>query len=156
MSPEQAAGLPAAEDLTQETFFKIFKALDSARSESKFSSWVLRIANNTAIDQYRLEEPEHQPLDDTPDSSTPGKVRGLAMPSPTPDPTPVDEETRKKIRKAVKGLRGYHRTCVELHFLEDRSYDDIAQLLGIPVGSVATYLTRARKELKRTLGIDVS
>ena len=142
-----------AEDLTQETFDKVFRRLHTARPDRKFSAWVYRIANNTALSHFRIKQVQTVPLEDRSDSSSPRKGRRRALAAPTPsDPTPLSPDTRKALQQAVKRLRGKYRRCIQLRFLEERSYDDIAQLLGLPVGTVATYLHRARQELKTVLG----
>jgi len=56
------------------------------------------------------------------------------------------------LEQAIKRLRGKYRRCVHLRYVEERSYDDIAEIMRLPVGTVGTYLHRARKELKQMLG----
>ena len=142
-----------AEDLTQVTFAKVFLALDRYRPERRFAPWILRIAHNTAVDYVRLERFDSW---DSPYLVTPGQIDARAMYVPTRSdtltPRPDTRLTAAELEQALRGLRREYRRCVVLRFLEERSYDDIAEIMNVPVGTVGTYLHRARKQLKRTLG----
>lgn len=142
-----------AEDLTQETFVKAFHALGSRRPERKPSAWILRIAKNTAIDYVRRRRP------DSPRSVyavTPGQIDRAAIPVSTPGDTPTPGPDARQVaaalEQALRRLRPEHRRCAKLRLLEERSYDDIAETLHLPVGTVKSHLHRARKQLKRMLG----
>ena len=138
-----------AEDLAQETFVKAFRALDRHDPERKPSAWMLRIANNTAIDYVRLKRPDSTRSHLT---MTPRYIdrRGLHMPTPSATPTASTDpcEFAAKLERALQGLRPEYRRCFVLHYIEERSYDEIADIMNLPVG---TYLSRARAELKRML-----
>ena len=73
-------------------------------------------------------------------------------PSDTPTPRPDMRQLAATLEQALRRLRPEYRRCVKLRYVEGRSYDDIAEILHLPVGTVGTYLHRARKELKRILG----
>lgn len=141
-----------AEDLTQETFVKAFGALDRNGPERKPSAWILRIANNTAIDYVRRKRPDstRSPL-----TLTPGQIDRRAMPVPTPRDTPTARtdlgEFAAALERAVGRLRPAYRRCFVLHYVEERSYDEVAEIMNVPVGTVGTYLHRARAQLKRML-----
>jgi len=142
-----------AEDLTQETFVKLLDELDKYRPELKLSSWIFKIANNIAIDHFRLERLETVPLDDAPDDSTPRKVRGGATPiTVLSDSTPEARALGPAIHEAIAQLKEQYRQCVMLRDIEGRSYEDIAEILNLPVGTVASYIHRARALLKGKLG----
>jgi RNA polymerase sigma-70 factor (ECF subfamily) len=141
-----------AEDLAQETFVKAFRALDRHDPERKPSAWILRIANNTAIDYVRRKRPDstRSPL-----TMTPGQIdrRGMRIPTPRHTTTASTDlhEFTAALKRALRRLRPEYRRCFVLHYVEERSYDEIADIMNVPRGTVGTYLHRARAELKRML-----
>jgi len=141
-----------AEDLAQETFLKAFRALDRHDPERKPSAWILRIANNTAIDYVRCKRPDstRSPL-----TMTPGQIDRRAMRMPTPRHTPTAStdlrEVTAALERAVRQLRPEYRRCCVLFYVEQRSYDEIADMLDLPLGTVKSRLNRAKQELKRML-----
>jgi RNA polymerase sigma-70 factor (ECF subfamily) len=145
-----------AEDLAQETFVKALNALDSYRPEFKFSSWLFKIANNVAIDHLRRRQLETLSLDGSPDALTPREVDESRPIVPDRAETPLQEvearELGAAIEQAIGKLRPEYRACIILRHIEDRPYEDIAEILNLPLGTVKTYLHRARAELKDILG----
>jgi RNA polymerase sigma-70 factor, ECF subfamily len=142
-----------AEDLTQETFLKMFRALGSYDARFRFSSWVFRIAHNTAIDFLRQRRPiiaeptfddegeERDPLDRLPD-----------LDGPTPEQSVLRRELVAAVDLAIDGLRPEYRTAVVLRYQEGLDYQEIAEVLDLPLGTVKTYLHRARRDLAARLG----
>ena len=145
-----------ARDLTQEAFGKAFRAFQSHPPERKFSAWILRIANHTAIDYLRRKELTPLPLDDPPDVTPSGtlKLTAIQLSNRSESPTPGSDarEVAAALEQAIKRLRGKYRRCLMLRYVEERSYDDIAETLGLPLGTVKSHLHRGRKELKKMLG----
>jgi RNA polymerase sigma-70 factor (ECF subfamily) len=145
-----------AEDLAQETFVKALNALDTYRSEFKFSSWLFKIANNVAIDHLRRRQLETLSLDGGPAALTAREVEETRPIVPDRAETPLQEvearELGAAIERAIGKLRPEYRACIILRHIEDRPYEDIAQILDLPLGTVKTYLHRARAELKEILG----
>jgi RNA polymerase sigma-70 factor (ECF subfamily) len=145
-----------AEDLAQETFVKVLNALDSYRPEFKFSSWIFKIANNAAIDHLRRRQPETLSLDGAPDATTGDRLEATSLKLPDRGESPLQElearELGSLIEQAIGRLRPEYRACIVLRHLEDRSYEEIAEILDLPLGTVKTYLHRARAELKAMLG----
>ena len=139
-----------AEDLAQDTFVKVFAALDDYRPERKLRPWILTIAHNTA-----LKYVERQRVDslDWPLVVTPGQVDANAMRSlgASDTPTPMPHPEAAGLDAAIEALRPEYRRCIKLHYVEQRSYDDIAEIMDVPRGTVSTYLHRARQELKKAL-----
>ena len=142
-----------AKDLAQDTFVKVFTTLDRYRPERKFAPWILRIAHNTALhylERKRFDSPN------SPYAVTPGAIDRAAIqapnPSDTPTPRPDMRQLAATLEQALRRLRPEYRRCVKLRYVEGRSYDEIAHIIKVPVGTVGTYLHRARKELKRVLG----
>ena len=142
----------AAEDLAQETFVKAFRHLGSYDRTRKFSSWLFKIAHNTALDHLRRRELETVPLE-TPDADGSDLVAVLTDPSErTPEAVAQRSDLAQALARAVARLRPEYREVVLLRFAEGQAYQDIAEITGLPLGTVKTQLHRARKELVKTLG----
>ena len=141
-----------AEDLSQDTFVKVLNALDSYRPEYKFSSWIFKIANNVAIDQLRRRELNTLSLDGAPDARTMEEVEATALQATDRSELPLAElesrELGSLIEQAVARLRPEYRSCILLRHVEGRSYEEIAETLDLPLGTVKTYIHRARLELR--------
>ncbi len=144
-----------AEDLSQDTFVKVLNALDSYRPEFKFSSWVFKIANNVAIDQLRKRELDTLSLDGAPDARTREEVEATALQAVDRTESPLSElesrELGSMIEVAIGKLRPEYRSCILLRHVEGRSYEEIAEALDLPLGTVKTYIHRARHELREYL-----
>lgn len=146
----------AAEDLAQETFIKVLNALESYRPEYKFSSWIFKIANNAAIDHLRRREVDTLSLDGSPTARTAEEVEATALQATDRGPSPLaDLESRElgsAIELAIGKLRPEYRACILLRHVEGRAYEEIAEALDLPLGTVKTYIHRARLELRDLLG----
>lgn len=144
-----------AEDLSQETFIKVLNALDSYRPEYKFSSWVFKIANNAAIDHLRRRELDTLSLEGSPHAETPQMVEATALQIGERGETQLEEVENKElggeIERAIAKLRPEYRTCILLRHVEGRAYEEIAEILNLPLGTVKTYIHRARNELRISL-----
>lgn len=141
-----------AEDLAQDTFVKVLNALESYRPEYKFSSWIFKIANNVAIDQLRRRELDTLSLDGAPDARTQEEIEATALQATDRSETPLAElesrELGRLIEDAIARLRPEYRSCILLRHVEGRSYEEIAEMLDLPLGTVKTYIHRARLELR--------
>jgi len=144
-----------AEDLTQETFVKVLNALDRYRPEYKFSSWIFKIANNAAIDQLRRKELDTLSLEGGPDATTPDRIEATSLQVGTDAESPLDElearELGSAIEQAIGRLRPEYQSCIIMRHVEGRPYDEIADILDLPLGTVKTYIHRARAELREIL-----
>jgi RNA polymerase sigma-70 factor (ECF subfamily) len=145
-----------AEDLAQETFIKVLNAIDSYRPEHKFSSWIFKIANNAAIDHLRRRELDTLSLDGAPDALTSERQEATALQVRDRTESPLEEmearELGSQIERAIARLRPEYRSCIMLRHVEGRAYEEIAEILGLPLGTVKTYIHRARAELRAALG----
>lgn len=141
-----------AEDLAQETFVKVFNAIDSYNPAYKFSSWIFKIANNTAIDVLRRKEPDFLALEGAPHAVTAAEAEATALQLSAPTESPLDElearELGSMIETAIARLRPEYRSCILLRHVEGRPYEEIAEILDLPLGTVKTYIHRARNELR--------
>lgn len=144
-----------AEDLAQETFVKVLNALDSYRPEYRFSSWIFKIANNAAIDHLRRRELNTLSLDGAPGAVTVSEVAATALQATDHSPSALAElesqELGTAIEQAVAKLRPDYRACILLRHVEGRAYEEIAEVLDLPLGTVKTYIHRARLELREHL-----
>jgi RNA polymerase sigma-70 factor (ECF subfamily) len=144
-----------SEDLAQETFVKVLNAIDRYRPEFKFSSWVFKIANNAAIDHLRKKELDTLSLEGGPDATTAERVEATALQIGDSGESPLEElearELGSAIERAISRLRPEYQTCIILRHVEGRPYDEIAEILELPLGTVKTYIHRARAELREIL-----
>ena len=144
-----------AEDLSQETFIKVLNALATYRPEFKFSSWVFKIANNAAIDHLRRRELDTLSLEGSPHADTAEKIEATALQIGEKAESALDAVVNKElggeIEQAIAKLRPEYRTCILLRHVEGRPYEEIAEILNLPLGTVKTYIHRARNELRIAL-----
>jgi RNA polymerase sigma-70 factor, ECF subfamily len=141
-----------AEDLAQETFIKVLNALDRYDPSFKFSSWIFKIAHNTALDRLRKKEPETLSLDGSPHARTADEIEASTIAAvsatETPEEYTANRELGGEIEEAIAKLRPEYRTAIVLCHVEGRPYDEIAETMGVPLGTVKTYIHRARNELR--------
>ena len=140
----------AAHDLAQEVFIKVYGALDRFDDRYKFSTWMFRIGQNAAIDSLRRRRIQTvQPVweDDS------GERREHDFESEGPDPydTSRNLERQRAIRSAIDGLPDEYRELIEMRHYAELSYAEIAELTGLPLGTVKNKLFRGRNLLKEVL-----
>ncbi|MGC8777335.1 MAG: RNA polymerase sigma factor [Candidatus Caldatribacteriaceae bacterium] len=145
-----------AEDLAQTTFVKAFFALRQYNHAYEFSTWIYSIARNVCLDYFRKRKKEEVDvsLNVSVGESGDTEMGELVEEERSPDPLKavLNEELREKIERAIEDLPLKLREVVVLRHLEDCSYEEIAQIMNLPVGTVKSYLHRARKKLKEWLG----
>lgn len=139
----------AALDLTQEVFIKVYNSLARYRSEFKFSTWIYKIAHNAAIDHLRRFAVREQALT----TGFDGERREISIESrrPTPEQESEREERRSEIESVVQVLPAAYRELIVLRHLHDLSYDEIAEVTGLPLGTVKNRLFRARETMRELL-----
>jgi RNA polymerase sigma-70 factor (ECF subfamily) len=141
-----------AEDLAQETFVKVLNAIDSYRPEYKFSSWIFKIANNAAIDHLRRRNLDTLSIDGSPHAETAEAIEATTLQLGDGQESPLDEvasrELGEQIERAINALRPEYRSCILLRHIDGRPYEEIAEILDLPLGTVKTYIHRARNELR--------
>ena len=144
-----------AEDLTQDTFVKVLSHIDKYRPEFKFSSWLFKIANNVAIDQLRRRQLDTISMDGSPHAASAEAVEASSFDVAVAQESALDElearELGSAIERAIASLRPEYRSCIMLRHVEGRSYEEIAATLDLPLGTVKTYIHRARHELRKAL-----
>ena len=138
-----------AQDVAQETLVRAFRKLGTFRGDSAFYSWLFRIAINSAITYQRKDRLPRPSLDAL-------RERGGGDPGdPRPDVQPSHsleiEERQKLVRSALTRLPEEYRTALVLKEMEGLKYEEIADLVGCPVGTVRSRIHRARNELREKL-----
>jgi len=140
-----------AHDLTQEIFIKVFMALDRYDPKYQFSTWIFRIAQNSAIDTLRKRSlPEVSLTKSGPDDED-GKEREVADDGISPYRELKNKELSAAIDDAIEHLPTDYRELIQLRHFGELSYEEIADLKEMPLGTVKNKLFRARNMLKDSL-----
>lgn len=144
-----------AEDLAQEAFVKAFNNLSSYNPKYRFSSWLFKIANNHAIDYLRRAKLQTVSIHGSPHAASAEREEETRIVLEAHDETPEQEvmalELGGAIEEAIARLRPEYRTAIILRHVESRPYEEIAEIMDIPIGTVKTFLHRARAELRDVL-----
>ncbi len=145
----------SARDVTQEVFLKVYRDLHKFEGQSKFKTWLYRISVNAAIDVVRQRKPVDS-LDAT-DASDDDDRAPIIITDKSPGPRDLSEqaELRERLKKAVEQLSPDHRAVIVLREWEELSYEEIAETLGVQMGTVMSRIFYARKKLAEILGIEV-
>ena len=138
----------AALDLTQEVFIKVYGSLERYRPEFKFSTWIYRIAHNAAIDHLR--RCDNSRTEDLKLESEGGQTyeKPLASGAPSPEQESERRERRAEIEEIVQALAPAYRELIVLRHAHDLSYDEIAEVTGLPLGTVKNRIFRAREAMR--------
>jgi RNA polymerase sigma-70 factor (ECF subfamily) len=140
-----------AEDLTQEAFIKAFNSLASFNEEYAFSTWLYKIATNNCIDFFRKRKLQTYSLDKPIQYKDSEIQHDIPDPDLNPEKSIMASERNKLIKEAINKLpEKYHRAIVLRHS-EEKSYEEIAEILGLPLGTVKARIFRAREMLNKTL-----
>ena len=136
-----------AEDLTQDIFLKLFKSLKTFDRRANFSTWLISVSRNLCIDHYRSMRREHDVVTHDVDVVT------LARPSVIDSPQAALEQRDRValLRAALDTLAPSLRTAVMLRDIQELSYQEIAEKLGVPEGTVKSRINRGRAELSRQI-----
>ncbi|MBN1163183.1 MAG: RNA polymerase sigma factor [Candidatus Krumholzibacteriota bacterium] len=127
------------EDTVQEAFIKIYRGLPGFEGRSKLSTWIYRIARNEALNARARIRDDTMPIDD---------FFELGTIEESPDEIYRRERSAREMRNLVQGLEAHYREVIELRYLAEKSYNEIAELMDIPVGTVKTYIHRAKLSLR--------
>ena len=137
-----------AADITQDTFIKAYRKLDTLTETTSTRSWLYRIATNTAIDDMRRRK-NVTPMG--PDEPT---FANRADPRPGPEAQVMAGTLDERVQRALMSLRPNHRQCLLLSDLEDMSAQHIGEVMGLSYAAVRTLLCRARGEMRRALAAE--
>jgi RNA polymerase sigma-70 factor (ECF subfamily) len=137
-------------DLTQEVFIKVYSSLGRYNPEFKFSTWIYKIASNTAIDYLRKQSVTVSPL-----YMVSGDDEEFELPIPAKGPSPERalERTERsaQIEEAISKLPPRYRELIVLRHVSEFSYDEIAEVTGLPLGTVKNRIFRAREAMRKHL-----
>lgn len=133
------------EDLLQETFIKVYVNLQRYSSEYTFGQWIYTIARNTHIDFERRKQ-EELSIDE--------KFSAPAASTPSPEENLINIQQRTQIEHYIGSLPEQYRQLFVMRFLEDYSYEEIAEKLRLPMGTVKTQIHRARERMCRLIRND--
>lgn len=143
-----------ASDASQEALIRVYRNIGKFKGESKFSTWIYRIAYNACIDEYRKRKSKRGisfiSTDDCyEDSENP--LLCIADASPTPEESALQRERTKMLYNAIGKLSATSRSTIMLRDVDGLSYEEIAKIQGCSLGTVKSRVNRARTQLKEIL-----
>lgn len=145
-NPEDAA------DMAQEVLIKIFKNLGKFQGNSKFSTWVYRVATNTCLDELKkLRRHTAYSLDQELETEEGSVAAELADEAPTPEESAERRDLQRAVSEAIGMLSEDHKKAILLRDMQGFSYEEIANILQCSVGTVKSRINRARAQLKKIL-----
>ncbi|MCZ7664078.1 MAG: sigma-70 family RNA polymerase sigma factor [Thermoleophilia bacterium] len=139
------------EDMAQDTFVKVWERLSTYDARLPFKPWIARVAGNLAIDRHRARARRPVTVE-----LAPGQTESQAVSDHRADPAEAvtGSEEQRALLTHLRHLPPHYREVLVLRFVEDLSYEQIAEVLGIPLGSVKTRIFRSRELLKQRLAVD--
>jgi len=129
-----------ARDAAQEAFFKAYRSLRTFKPGSKFSTWIFAITYHACCD--RLNRRKRYSNEEMPERADPGIG---------PEAQAIALDEARRLRAAIEALPEKYRTVITLYHLQGQQYEEIAQVLGLPMGTVKTHLFRAKEQLRKLL-----
>jgi RNA polymerase sigma-70 factor (ECF subfamily) len=135
-----------AEEVAQEVFLRVHRGLPYFRGEARLSTWIYRIVSNLIAEARKSRRPVEVSLDDP----RPGSD-GLRLDPGQHDRVFSDLELHDRLSKAIEQLPPPYQLLVNGHYLEGLRYEDLAESLGLPMGTVKTHLHRAKRRLRELL-----
>ncbi|MBQ7650094.1 MAG: sigma-70 family RNA polymerase sigma factor [Victivallales bacterium] len=147
-----------AEEVAQDAFIRMHRALPAFRGESEFTTWMYRIVTNLARNKYRWNKARKTALHDSIDAPVEagdGDARAIELPDTgnTPEEEAVYAELDQALQSELGKLPEAQRQVLVMRNVQDMSYEDIAAALKCKIGTVKSRLARAREELCRRLGL---
>jgi len=142
-----------ASDAVQDTFLKVFRNIETFRGDSSLKTWIFRIGLSEILNRLRWWKRRHRLSTISMDEDRNGNGRTLCVPDAAPSPyqSLESKEQEMAIQQALSRLSADHRSIVVLRDIEGFSYTEIAEVLGISVGTVKSRLARARTDMKKSL-----
>ncbi len=139
------------EDLTQEAFIKAFASLKNFNEEFAFSTWLYKIATNNCIDYIRKRKLQMYSIDKPIESKDSDFTFELPDDSYEADKEIISDQRAVRLKKAIDDLPEKYRRVIQLRHQEERSYEEIAAMLKLPIGTVKAHIFRARELLYKDL-----
>lgn len=140
-----------AQDLAQDAFSKVFSMLDRYNPTYAFSNWLFKITSNLCIDSIRKRRIDTLPMDEPIHSDKGDFERQYESRTDNPSQAFDKSEKMQKLAEAIANLPEHYRIMIVLRHQEDLSYEEIAQSLEVPLGTVKARIHRAREMLKQRL-----
>jgi RNA polymerase sigma-70 factor (ECF subfamily) len=144
LTSRSAANRERAEDLAQDVFLRVHRGLPYFRGEAKLSTWIYRIVVNL------LAQERPRPATESLDAVRNGEDSPRLQPSHT-DPAFRDLVLRDRLNKAIRRLQPQYQVLVNGHYIKGMRYEDLAEALNMPLGTVKTHLHRAKRQLRHLL-----
>ncbi|NLN91755.1 MAG: RNA polymerase sigma factor [Candidatus Hydrogenedens sp.] len=129
----------AAEDMAQEAFLKAFRLLKGFRGDCSFATWMYRVTSTTCLSELSKKKRRNEVALEARNTEL------LVAKTPKPE----DLDMKERIRRCVTRLPSHYATAITLYYLKEVSYDEIAQALEIPQGTLKTWMFRARRQLRK-------
>lgn len=141
-----------ANDISSDAFLRVFQAIHLFRGNSNFSTWLFRIVINVYLDRRkRTLNKQHLSLQEYIEMEESSLVRQIEDTGPLPDKLVEERERRDLLQEAIASLPDYQRAMIVLYHTEGKSYEEIAEVLALPIGTVKSRLNRARLSLREKL-----
>lgn len=142
-----------ASDIAQEAFVRAWNNLKSFRGDAAFSTWLYRIVTNVFLDdRKRKKTRQHRSLEEERELDESNVVRQYEDPSPGPQELAEGDERRRILEQAIAALPEAQRVMVVMYHTQGLAYEEIAEITGLPMGTVKSRLNRARLALRDKLG----
>lgn len=139
------------EDLTQEAFIKAFMSLSTFNDEYAFSTWLYKIATNNCIDHIRRKKLQTFSIDKPVESKESDFTFELPDSTYEPDRDMISKQRKRLLEEAINSLPPKYRQVIILRHQEEKEYQEIAELLKLPLGTVKAHIFRAREMLNKYL-----
>ncbi len=147
-----SASYDDANDISVDAFLRVFQAIRLFRGDAHFSTWLFRIVTNVYLDRRkRSRNKQHLSLEEYIDLEENSVTRQVEDTAPTPEETAEQHERTYLLQSAIDELPDYQRAMVVLYHTEGLSYEEIAAVFSLPIGTVKSRLNRARLVLKNKL-----
>lgn len=141
-----------ARDISQEVFLKAYKSIGQFDERAMFSTWLYRITTNTCIDELRRRKGKQSySLEEELESEEGSMQRQIADEGETPEESLLRAERADELKKALAQLTEEHRLAVILRDIRGLSYEEIAEIMNLPMGTVKSRISRARNQLKQEI-----
>src|SRR5580704_13434378 len=141
-----------ANDISVDAFMRVYQALKLFRGDANFSTWLFRIVTNVYLDRRkRSRNKQHLSLEEYIELEENSVARQIEDPAPTPGMAAEEHERHDILQRAIAALPDYQRAMIVLYHTEGLAYDEIAEVLNLPIGTVKSRLNRARLTLREKL-----
>ncbi len=138
----------SAQDLSQEVLLKVYRNVSSYDPKRRFSTWLLRVTHNHVLDHLRKNRLKTVSMDQPSFQDHPALAERLFQRGGSPQEQVLQKSGLEGIRRAIEKMPADQRSILSLRFLEGRKLDDISYILGLPLGTVKSRLSRAREGLR--------